>query len=341
MQDIETVRNNFKKQLSQVKSLKELREVNLKFLGKKGLVADLFNEFRKLPPEKKKISGTSLNQTKLDIINSIEEKKEILELQELEQKLQTEKIDITLPVRKSEQGSVHILSKVNKEITSILKNIGFTEANGPEIENEFYNFEALNIPKNHPARQMQDSFYLDSKKMVLRTHTSSVQIRKMSNSKPPFRIMSLGKVYRNDHDQTHTPMFHQVEGLVVEKKINIGHLKWTLEYFLKNFFESSNIKTRFRPSFFPFTEPSAELDINYKKENNKIKLSSDGDFMEILGCGMVHPQVLKNVNVNPNEYRGFAFGIGIERLAMLKYGINDLRNFFESDLRFLQYYSNI
>jgi phenylalanyl-tRNA synthetase alpha chain len=221
--------------------------------------------------------------------------------------------------------------------------MGFESEKGPEIEDDFYNFSALNIDKNHPARQMQDTFYLNAvdnagEPMLLRTHTSSVQIHKMQKDNAPVKIITTGKVYRRDSDQTHTPMFHQVEGLLIDENINMGNLKWVLEKFLQEFFEVNNISMRFRPSFFPFTEPSAELDIGYKKQEGQIKIGGDENFMEILGCGMVHPNVLKNVGIDNNKYQGFAFGIGIERLAMLKYGINDLRMFFENDVRFLRHF---
>jgi phenylalanyl-tRNA synthetase alpha chain len=260
---------------------------------------------------------------------------------EMNQKLEGEKIDLTAPFRQESHGSLHPISQTILQIKNIFGQMGFEMIEGPEIEDDFHNFSALNIPENHPARQMQDTFYLpenDGKNMLLRTHTSSVQVRKMLGSKPPLKIVSIGKVYRSDSDQTHTPMFHQVEVLMVDKNVNMGNLKWTLETFLKEFFELTNISSRFRPSFFPFTEPSAELDIGYERKDGRIKIGSEKNFLEILGCGMVHPKVLENVGIDSKEYQGFAFGVGIERLTMLKYGINDLRMFFEGDARFLNHY---
>ena len=250
---------------------------------------------------------------------------------------------LLLPVRKFNKGKIHPISKVISEIEEIFINLGFEVTFGPEIEDDFHNFTALNIPKSHPARQMQDTFYLnandnDGEKLLLRTHTSSVQIRKLQNSKPPLAVITIGKVYRRDSDQTHTPMFHQMEVMMIDKNVNMGHLKWILEEFLKKFFEIEEVSMRFRPSFFPFTEPSAELDIGYEKKNNLISIGGDKKFLEILGCGMVHPNVLKNVDIDPDQYQGFAFGVGIERLAMLKYGITDLRSFFDNDVRFLKHF---
>ncbi|MDA0901816.1 MAG: phenylalanine--tRNA ligase subunit alpha, partial [Proteobacteria bacterium] len=299
MQDIKRIQDDFSSQISTVKSLAELEELRISFLGKKGLVTALFSDLRNLSVEEKKQVGPKLNELKNAITQSLQEKKEVFELDELNEKLKTEKIDLTIPVREEEKGLVHPISQVLREIKQILKDLGFEMADGPEIEDDFHNFSALNIGKDHPARQMQDTFYLpdskDGKKMLLRTHASAVQIRKMLTHKPPLKMASMGKVYRHDSDQTHTPMFHQIEGLVVDKDINMGHLKWTLEQFLKRFFEVDELPMRFRPSFFPFTEPSAEVDIGYSKNNDQIKIGGDENFLEILGCGMVHPQVLKNV----------------------------------------------
>jgi len=258
---------------------------------------------------------------------------------EINKKLKNEKIDITLPGRTYFAGKIHPVSQVIDEVTSIFAEIGFSVEEGPDVENEYYNFSALNTPENHPARDMQDTFYLDySKDLLLRTHTSPVQIRTMLKSKPPFKIIAPGRTYRCDSDQTHSPMFHQLEGLHIDKNINMGHLKGCLYYFVKKFFEVEKVKIRFRPSHFPFTEPSAEVDIGYKIQDGQIKIGEGDKWLEILGCGMVHPNVLKNVKVNPKQYQGYAFGVGIDRLAMLKYGINDLRAFFESDIRWLEFY---
>jgi len=244
-----------------------------------------------------------------------------------------------LPGRTYFAGKIHPVSQVIDEVTSIFSEIGFSVEEGPDVENEYYNFSALNTPENHPARDMHDTFYLDrSKDLLLRTHTSPVQIRTMLKGKPPFKIIAPGRTYRCDSDQTHSPMFHQLEGLHIDKNINMGHLKGCLYYFVKKFFEVEKVKIRFRPSHFPFTEPSAEVDIGYKIQDGKIKIGEGDKWLEILGCGMVHPNVLKNVKVNPKQYQGYAFGVGIDRLAMLKYGINDLRAFFESDIRWLEFY---
>ena len=341
MKDIQTIKNDFSQQISDVDSLTTLEDLRLKFLGKKGLVTGLMSGLKDLSLEEKKEFGSQINVFKNQVIANIQDKKEELEMAQLNVKLAEEKLDLSLPVREENQGLIHPIAKTINQIKEIFGKMDFEMIDGPEIEDDFHNFGALNIPENHPARQMQDTFYLpekDGKNMLLRTHTSSVQIRKMLESKPPLRIISCGKVYRSDSDQTHTPMFHQVEALVIDKNINMGHLKWTLEKFLKEFFEVDEISSRFRPSFFPFTEPSAEMDIGYEKKDGRIKIGSQNKFLEILGCGMVHPQVLKNVGIDPQEYQGFAFGVGIERLAMLKYGINDLRMFFEGDLRFLKHY---
>ena len=341
MHTIEKIQIEFSAELSVINSLVDLDNLRVNYLGKTGIITGLMAGLKDLSIEEKKQFGAAVNQLKNKVAVELQNKKDVLELIILNEKLAGEKIDLTLPIRHQNKGMIHPISKVIREIKEIFGNMGFATEEGPEIEDDFHNFTALNMAENHPARQMQDTFYLpdkDGKKMLLRTHTSSVQIRKMENSKPPLKIMAVGKVYRSDSDQTHTPMFHQVEGFVVDKNINMGHLKWTLEQFLKSFFEVENVSMRFRPSFFPFTEPSAELDIGYSKKDGLIKIGGEENFLEILGCGMIHPHVLKNVGIDPSEYQGFAFGVGIERLAMLKYGINDLRMFFENDLRFLKHY---
>lgn len=341
MHNLEQIKKDFSAQILKVNSLENLEELRISFLGKSGAITSLMAGLKDLSLEEKKQFGSLVNAFKNLVQEQIQNKKEELELIILDEKLKTEKLDLTLPVRQENQGLIHPISQAIRDVKNIFSKMGFEITEGPEIEDEFHNFTALNIPENHPARQMQDTFYLPEnagKKMLLRTHTSNVQIRKMLAQKPPLKIISLGKVYRHDSDQTHTPMFHQVEALVIDKNINMGNLKWVLEKFLKEFFEVENLETRFRPSFFPFTEPSAEFDIGYSKKDGKIKIGSNENFLEILGCGMVHPQVLKNVNINPEEFQGFAFGIGIERLAMLKYGINDLRMLFDGDIRFLKHY---
>ena len=343
MQNLQEIKQEFQSKISNSNNLQDLENVRLTFLGKEGLVKNLMKNIKYLTIEEKKKFGSEVNQFKNLISLEIQSKKEVLELKEINERLKTEKVDVTLPVRKFNQGKIHPISKVISEIEEIFINLGFEVTFGPEIEDDFHNFTALNIPKNHPARQMQDTFYLNAEddqgdKLLLRTHTSSVQIRKLQDSKPPLAVISIGKVYRRDSDQTHTPMFHQMEALMIDKNVNMGHLKWILEEFLKKFFEIEEVSMRFRPSFFPFTEPSAELDIGYEKKNNLITIGGSEKFLEILGCGMIHPNVLKNVDIDPEEYQGFAFGVGIERLAMLKYGITDLRSFFDNDVRFLKHF---
>lgn len=330
--------NDFNSQFAQVASEQHLEELRVKFLGKKGFVTELFAQLKNFSVEEKKSAGALINQLRDEITKKIDAKKEFFEEAELNKKLAQEKIDVTEPVRKEPQGFIHPISKVTKEIREIFADLGFEFSHGPEIEDDFYNFTALNMPENHPARQMQDTFYLQNTEKLLRTHTSTVQIRKMTQNQPPLRVVALGRVFRRDSDQTHTPMFHQIEGFVVDQSTNMANLKWVLEEFLQRFFEVKNVELRFRPSFFPFTEPSAEVDIGYKIEQGRIKIGSSEKFMEILGCGMIHPNVLNNCQIDSKKYQGFAFGIGIERLAMLKYGITDLRMFFENDARFLQHY---
>jgi phenylalanyl-tRNA synthetase alpha chain len=343
MQNLQEVKTEFQSQISNIKNLKDLENVRLNFLGKEGLVTNLMKNIKNLTIDEKKEFGSQINQFKKLATSEIQIKKENFQIKEINESLKTEKIDVTLPIRQFNEGKIHPISKIITEIEEIFTDLGFEVTFGPEIEDDFHNFTALNIPKNHPARQMQDTFYLnkegsDGEKLLLRTHTSSVQIRKLQTSKPPLAVISIGKVYRRDSDQTHTPMFHQMEALMIDKNINMGHLKWVLEEFLKRFFEIDEISMRFRPSFFPFTEPSAELDIGYEKKNNLISIGGNNNFLEILGCGMVHPNVLKNVDIDPEKYQGFAFGVGIERLAMLKYGITDLRSFFDNDIRFLKHF---
>ena len=336
---LENILSDFNSQFENVENKSHIDELRVNFLGKKSTLNDLFGQLKNLTTEEKKSFGAKINDARNFISQKIEDKKNYFENLELNQKLSGEKIDISAPVRLENQGSIHPINKVMFEIEQIFSNLGFEFANGPEIEDDFHNFTALNMPKDHPARQMQDTFYLQNSELLLRTHTSNTQIRKMLSTKPPLKVCALGRVFRRDSDQTHTPMFHQFEGFVVDKKVNMGHLKATLENFLEQFFEVKNLELRFRPSFFPFTEPSAEVDINYSIENGKIKIGKGDKFMEILGCGMINRNVLQNCQINPDEFQGFAFGIGIERLAMLKYGITDLRMFFENDVRFLQHFS--
>lgn len=338
MTNLEQILSDFNSQISAIANKQQLEEIRINFLGKKGFVTELFSQLKNLSVEEKKSFGASINVLRDQVTKKLDEVKNEFETAELNEKLSGEKIDLSAPTRKQTQGLIHPINKVMKEIEEIFSALGFEFAVGPEIEDDFHNFTALNMPLDHPARQMQDTFYLQNSELLLRTHTSNTQIRKMLNSKPPLKVAALGRVFRRDSDQTHTPMFHQFEGFVVDENVNMGNLKWTLENFLEKFFEVKNVELRFRPSFFPFTEPSAEVDINYSNENGRLKVGKGDKFMEILGCGMIHPNVLKNCGIDPEKYQGFAFGIGIERLAMLKYGITDLRMFFENDVRFLNHF---
>jgi phenylalanyl-tRNA synthetase alpha chain len=333
------------KAVAEASNLDSLEATRIHYLGKKGLVSEQMKKLGTLAPEERKTFGADVNQVKESIETALSKQKTTLAGDAIAAKIAGETVDITLPTRSENKGSIHPIMHVIEEAISILASLGFSVVEGPEIEDDFHNFTALNISENHPARQMQDTFYLraDSKDsqtpLLLRTHTSSVQIRSMSQNKPPFRIIAPGRVYRSDYDMTHTPMFHQIEGLFIDKNIHMGHLKGCLHTFLTRFFELDTVPLRFRPSFFPFTEPSAEVDIGCKRSDGELKIGQGSDWLEILGCGMVHQNVLKNVGIDPNEYQGFAFGIGIERLAMLKYGMPDLRAFFDSDVRWLNHYS--
>ena len=339
MSDLNNITSNFYKKISSVKSKEDLQSLKTEFFGKSGEVTSQFKNLVTISEDKRKEFASSLNKLKDELTNELEKKFIELEKIEINEKLKGEKVDVTLPIRPYQKGKIHPVSQVIDEISSIFSEIGFSIAEGPDVETEYNNFTALNTPDNHPARDMHDTFYLEeNKKILLRTHTSPVQIRTMLNEKPPYKIIVPGRTYRCDSDQTHAPMFHQLEGLHVDKDITMSHLKGCLDYFIKEFFEVKNVKMRFRPSHFPFTEPSAEVDIGYTIENDKIVIGEGDKWLEILGCGMVHPNVLKNVKVDPTKYQGFAFGMGIDRLAMLKYGINDLRAFFESDYRWLNHF---
>ena len=336
MSDIKKIKDEYLLKLSKDLDVNQINEIKTDLFGKNGLVSSQFKQLGKITEDERKKFASELNYVKDELQNLIVSKIEEIEIREINQKLEKEKVDITLPERPFVEGKIHPVSQVIDEISSIFSEIGFSVEEGPDVENEYNNFTALNTPDNHPARDMHDTFYLDEKKeLLLRTHTSPVQIRTMLNDKPPFRIIAPGRTYRSDSDQTHAPMFHQVEGLHIDKDINMGHLKGCLNYFIKEFFEVDKIKMRFRPSHFPFTEPSAEVDIGYEIKAGKFIIGEGNKWLEILGCGMVHPNVLKNVNVDPGEFQGYAFGIGIDRLAMLKYGINDLRAFFDCDYRWL------
>ena len=323
-------------------SIEDLERARVAALGKKGRVTELMKGLGAMAPEERKAAGPAYNALKDRITAEIEDASKRLKAAALEAKLAEERIDITLPTAPEAQGTLHPVSQVIEEITAIFAAMGFTVALGPDIEDDFHNFTALNIPLEHPARQMHDTFYLKAKddgtRKLLRTHTSPVQIHTMMSEKPPLRIIAPGRTYRCDWDMTHTPTFHQVEGLVIDKTSHMGHLKGCLAEFAKLFFEVDSLKVRFRPSYFPFTEPSAELDIGCSYKGGELKIGEGDDWLEILGCGMVHPKVLEAVGINPTEWQGFAFGMGIERAAMLKYGIPDLRAFFDSDLRWLRHY---
>ena len=319
-------------------SLAALEEQRIVWLGKKGKITEILKTLGQATPEERKILGAAINAVKDEFTQALDAKKSVLTLAELDARLENEKIDVTLPAQLIPQGGIHPVTHVIEEITAIFAELGFSVAEGPDIEDDEHNFNALNIPDHHPARQMHDTFYLKSGKL-LRTHTSTVQIRTMRAGKPPFRVIAPGATYRCDFDLTHTPMFHQVEGFVIDKNIHMGHLKGCVIEFLKVFFELNEVPVRFRPSFFPFTEPSAEVDIGCARSREELKIGAGSDWLEIMGCGMVHPTVLKNCGIDPNEWQGFAFGVGVERLAMLKYGIPDLRTFFESDQRWLSHYN--
>ncbi len=339
MSDLDKITSVFNAKIDSVKTKNDLQNIKTEFFGKNGQITLQFKTLGSLDPEKRKKFAYNLNKIKEDLTSQLEQKNIEIETSEINEKLKNEKVDVTLPFRPYRQGKIHPVSQVIDEISSIFSEIGFSVAEGPDVETEYNNFTALNTPEDHPARDMHDTFYLDeNKKLLLRTHTSPVQIRTMLSSKPPYKIIVPGRTYRCDSDQTHAPMFHQLEGLHIDKGITMGHLKGCLDHFIKEFFEVKNVKMRFRPSHFPFTEPSAEVDIGYKIEKGKIVIGDGDKWLEVLGCGMVHPNVLRNVKVDTKKYQGFAFGIGIDRLAMLKYGINDLRAFFEADYRWLSHF---
>ena len=339
MSDLKKIRDEFILKFKGKLDLVELNQIKSDLFGKNGLVSSKFKKIGTIDVSERKKFASDLNIIKDELQDLINLKINEIEKANINEKLEKEKIDVTLPERSFVRGKIHPVSQTIDEISSIFSEIGFSVEEGPDVENEYNNFTALNTPDNHPARDMHDTFYLDEKKeRLLRTHTSPVQIRTMLKDKPPFKIIAPGRTYRSDSDQTHSPMFHQVEGLHIDKNINMGHLKGCLNYFIKEFFEVKKIKMRFRPSHFPFTEPSAEVDIGYEIKDGKIIIGEGDQWLEILGCGMVHPNVLKNVKVDPTKFQGYAFGIGIDRLAMLKYGINDLSAFCDCDYRWLNHF---
>jgi len=327
MENIESLLAQGIEAVEQATSTQDLDQVRVQYLGKKGHLTQLLKGLGQLSAEERPQAGARINEAKQALQAQLNIRKDTLESEALNAKLAAETIDVTLPGRGQELGGLHPVTKTMERIEAFFAGIGYSVAEGPEIEDDYHNFEALNIPEHHPARAMHDTFYFNAN-TLLRTHTSPVQIRTMEAQKPPVRIICPGRVYRCDYDQTHSPMFHQVEGLLVDRNISFADLKGTLEQFLREFFEE-DVKVRFRPSYFPFTEPSIEVDID----------RGDGKWLEVLGCGMVHPKVFEYVGIDPEEYTGFAFGMGVERLAMLRYGVNDLRLFFENDLRFLRQFS--
>lgn len=343
MESLDHIRDELLRLIKAAASLELLEQLRIGALGRKGSVTGLMKELRSLDAEARKARGAELNRLKEEVEAALAEATSALRNADLNRRLVDERVDITLPVDAETKGRIHPISQTIDELTAIFGAMGFTVAEGPHIEDDFHNFTALNIPPEHPARQEQDTFYLagaatDGSRKLLRTHTSPVQIRTMLTEKPPIRIIVPGRTFRSDHDATHSPMFHQVEGLVIDRATHMGHLKGCLIEFCRAFFDMADLPVRFRPSYFPFTEPSAEVDIGCSREGGGLKIGAGADWLEILGCGMVHPKVLRACNIDPAEYQGFAFGMGIERIAMLKYGIPDLRTFYESDLRWLRHY---
>ena len=342
MQDYDKLKNEVLIKIKEANSLDDLENLRVQVLGKKGSITSLMKQLGSLEPDKRREVGQMLNSLQKNIIESIDNKKSSLEETYLNEKLKNESLDITLPTRPENIGRIHPLSKTMDEVISIFAQMGFTVAEGPDIESDFYNFTALNIPQEHPARQEHDTFYFNEddngERKVLRTHTSPVQIRTMEKLKPPLRVIVPGRTYRSDHDATHSPMFHQCEGLVIGDKLNMSHLKGCLIDFCRIFFGVDDLPVRFRPSYFPFTEPSAEVDIGCSRKSGELIIGEGDEWLEILGSGMVNPRVLQNCGLDPNEHQGFAFGMGLERVAMLKYGIPDLRPFFDSDLRWMKHY---
>ena len=342
MNELENLRSELMAALDAAAGLDDLEKIRVSALGKKGRITELMKGLGQLAADQRRAAGQGLNAVKTAVAVAIEARQSGLASAALDAALAVDRIDITLPVRPQAQGRIHPISQTFDEIVAIFGEMGFSVAEGPDIEDDFHNFTALNIPPEHPARQMHDTFYLPENaagdRMVLRTHTSPVQIRTMQSNPPPLRIIAPGRTYRCDYDATHSPMFHQVEGLVVDETTHMGHLKGCIIDFCRAFFDVDDLPVRFRPSYFPFTEPSAEVDIGCTREGGEFRIGHGDDWLEILGSGMVNAKVLENCNIDSTKYQGFAFGMGIERLAMLKYGIPDLRTFYESDLRWLRHY---
>ena len=341
--DLDQLKQDMLARIAAAPDLAAIEQERVAALGKQGVVTQLLKTLGAMTPEQRQSEGPRIHALRETVTEAIAARKTALEEAELERRLATETLDMSLPVEPSAQGSVHPVSQVMDELAEIFADLGFAVATGPEIEDDWRNFTALNIPESHPARAMHDTFYFEQTdsaghRMLLRTHTSPVQIRTMMSEEPPIYVIAPGRTYRSDSDATHTPMFHQVEGLVIDKGITLGHLKWTLETFLKAFFERDDIVLRLRPSYFPFTEPSAEVDVGYTIQKGRRVLGGSDHWMELLGSGMVHPKVIANCGLDPDVWQGFAFGCGIDRLAMLKYGMDDLRAFFDGDLRWLRHY---
>ena len=344
MTNIATLQTDLMGAIDSANTLDSLEAVRIAALGKQGSVSALLKTMGSMSPEERQTQGPIINGLRESITSALAGKKADLETADLNRRLASERVDMTLPAPEIPRGTIHPVSQVMDELAEIFADMGFAVAEGPEIEDDWHNFTALNIPETHPARAMHDTFYFpdemasDGQKMVLRTHTSPVQIRTMTAQEPPIRIIAPGRVYRSDSDATHTPMFHQIEGLVIDKGIHLGHLKWTLETFLKAYFEREDVVLRLRPSYFPFTEPSVEVDVGYSVVNGKRVIGGAEGWMEVLGSGMVHRKVIEACGLDPDVWQGYAFGTGVDRLAMLKYGMDDLRAFFDGDNRWLQHY---
>ena len=342
MTDLNTLESDVLAQVAGATDLAALDAVRVAAVGKTGSISGLLKTLGAMSPEERKTQGAAINALRDKVAAAIAEKKAALEAAELDARLASETLDLTLPAPYRRKGSVHPTMQTMDEMIAIFAEMGFAVAEGPDIEDDFHNFTALNFPPKHPAREMHDTFFFNTKedgeRMLLRTHTSPVQVRTMVSQKPPIRIIAPGRTYRVDNDATHTPVFHQVEGLVIDKGVHMGHLKWTLETFLARFFETDAVTTQFRPHHFPFTEPSAEMDVQCDRTGGEIKIGQGTSWLEILGCGMVHPNVLRACGIDPDEYQGFAFGMGVDRLGMLKYGMPDLRDMWSSDVRWLSHY---
>jgi phenylalanyl-tRNA synthetase alpha chain len=344
MQDLDKLRGETLARIAAAKDEESLDAARVAAIGKKGSISALLGSLGKMAPEERKRQGAAINALKDEVIEALAARRAILKKEALEARLKEETADVTLPLARHgiEAGRIHPVSQVMEELSVIFADMGFSIAEGPDIETDDYNFTKLNFPPDHPARDMHDTFFFnpgpDGTRKLLRTHTSPVQVRTMLTQKPPVRVICPGRTYRCDSDQTHTPMFHQVEGLVIDRSAHLGHLKWILEESCRAFFEVRDVKMRFRPSFFPFTEPSMEVDIQCSRKGGEIRFGEGEDWLEILGCGMVHPNVLRNCGLDPDVYQGFAWGVGVDRLAMLKYGMPDLRAFFEADIRWLNHY---